>query len=865
MTTGPGEELVGELVDALTVDEAAALCAGFDMWRNHRVKRLGLGAIKVSDGPVGVRGDGPIGSGTPSVVLPCPTAMGATWDPALVRSAGEVLADEVRDRQASVLLAPTVNLHRTPLAGRNFECFSEDPHLTAELAAAYIDGVQSSGVSACVKHFVANDQEWERHSISAEVSERALRELYLLPFEVAVTRARVWMVMSAYNRLDGTFCSEHRWLLTDVLRGEWGFDGAVVSDWGGTHSTVPAALGGLDWQMPGPPTRFGPPLADAVRAGEVPEDVVRAMAANVLGVARRTSLLDGERTPGEVSPESPERSVDRPEARAVARSIAAASMVLLGNRDGALPLDPVPASIAVVGPSANLAWVQGGGSAQLNPRSTVTPLEGIVARFSPVGSAVVHEPGVLSVRSMPLLDRRHLEALAAESPGVAAAMTGPHDEFFLTAEYYDNPEFAGEPVSVVPMRAATTMWGGVLPPGIEGTYWARWRATFVTPADVPEGASVRFGITSAGPSRLWVDGTEVCSLWDERTPGESFFGLGSVEVTADVAAEPGARLEVVFELSNDGSPFVSAGQVGAGIVPPPDGVQRAVAAAAGADVAVVVVGLDHDTETEGRDRTTLALPPEQDDLVRAVAAVNERTVVVVNAGAPVLMPWRDEVAAVVQMWYPGMEGGHALADVLSGDVNPSGRLPTTFPAELSDTAAHHAGNPAHYPGVDGQVHYDEGVFIGYRWFDARDLTPQWCFGHGLSYTRFEYRDVELNVVDPPSAGPLSPDERPGGEPVVEVSVTVANIGDRDGHEVVQVYVAPPVGDLARPRRELRGFTRVFVPAGGQVRVSIPLDRRALAAWDPDAGGWVVAAGTHHVEVGASSRDLRASASFDVAP
>jgi beta-glucosidase len=290
-----------------------------------------------------------------------------------------------------------------------------------------------------------------------------------------------------------------------------------------------------------------------------------------------------------------------------------------------------------------------------------------------------------------------------------------------------------------------------------------------------------------------------------------------------------------------------------------------VAAAAAADVAVVVVGLDHDTETEGRDRTTLALPSEQDDLVRAVAAVNERTVVVVNAGAPVLMPWRDEVAAVVQMWYPGMEGGHALADVLSGDVNPSGRLPTTFPAELSDTAAHYAGNPAHYPGVGGQVHYDEGVFIGYRWFDARDLTPQWCFGHGLSYTRFEYRDVELNVVAPLSAGVLSHDERPGGEPVIEVSVTVVNVGDRDGHEVVQVYVAPPVGDLARPRRELRGFARVFVPAGGQVRVSVPLDRRALAAWDPDAQGWVVAAGTHHVEVGASSRDLRASASFDVAP
>ena len=865
MSGGPGEDLVGELVDALTIDEAAAVCAGFDMWRNHRVKRLGIPAIKVSDGPVGVRGDGPIGSGTPSVVLPCPTAMGATWDPALVRRGGEVLAAEVRDRQASVLLAPTVNLHRTPLAGRNFECFSEDPLLTAELAASYIDGVQSHGVAACVKHFVANDQEWERHSISAEVSERALRELYLVPFEVAVTRSRVWMVMSAYNRLGGTFSSEHRWLLTDVLRREWGFDGAVVSDWGGTHSTVAAALAGLDWQMPAPAIRFGPPLADAVRAGEVPEDVVRTMAANVLGVAQRTGVFDGGLTPGMVAPEPSEQSVERPIARQVARELAAASMVVLTNPDGALPLDPQPGSVAVIGPSADLAWVQGGGSAQLHPRSTVTPLEGLVARFSPVGTTVVHEPGVLSVRSMPLLDGRYLVPLSADAPGIAAAATGPDDAFFVQAEYFDNPAFAGQPASVIPMRAATTMWGGVLPPGIDGTYWARWRATFVVPAGLPEGASVRFGITSAGPSRLLVDGTEVCSLWDERTPGESFFGLGSVEVTADVDVAAGQRLEVVFELSNDGSAFVSAGQIGAGIVPPPDGMERAVAAARDAEVAVVVVGLDHDTETEGRDRTTIALPSEQDDLVRAVAAVNGRTVVVVNAGAPVLMPWHDDVAAVVQMWYPGMEGGHALADVLSGDVNPSGRLPTTFPTDLATTAAHAAGDPRQYPGVDGEVHYDEGVFIGYRWFDYREITPQFCFGHGLSYTRFTYDEPAVTVLAPLVGGPLAADERPGGEAVAEVSVTVTNIGDRDGHEVVQVYVAAPAGAADRPVRELRGFTRVWVPAGSQVSVSVPLDRRAFATWDETVGGWVVPPGTYQVDIGASSRDLRASLPVDIAP
>lgn len=872
MSRTPIPAVADQLVGELTVAEAALVVAGFGMWHNHRITRLGIGAIKVTDGPVGARGAGEIGSGTPSLVLPCPTSMAATWDPDLLQRAGAALADEVRDRSASVLLAPTVNLHRTPLAGRNFECFGEDPHLTARMAVGYITGVQSAGVSACVKHFVANDQEHERHTISAEVSERALRELYLVPFEAAVTEAGVWMVMSAYNRLNGTYCGEHPWLLTDVLRGEWGFDGAVVSDWLGTHSTAEAALAGLDWEMPGPVQHFGVRLAHAVDAGDVPADVVLSMARNVLGVAARTGMLDNL-TAGVVPTEAPERSVDRPQARALARELSAAGIVVLANAVPAggdrpmLPLDPAPGTMAVIGPNADGAWIQGGGSAQLKAHHVVTPLDGLLDRFASSGTGVVYEPGCLSVRSMPLLDGRSLAALPDATPGIAEASTGPDDSFCVLAEYFDNPDYDGDPVSVVPMRAATGMWAGVMPPGITGTYWARWHATM----EVPAGASARFGITSAGPSRLLVDGVVVCDLTGDRQPGESFFGLGSAEVTGDaapvvapeaVASSAGAAdtslsgtrtLKLTYELSNTGSEFLSAGQVGAAVVPAPDAVDRAVAAAGAAEVAVVVVGLNHDTETEGRDRTTLDLPPEQNDLVAAVAAANARTVVVVNAGAPVHMPWRGDVAAVVQLWYPGQEGGHALADVLSGDVNPSGRLPTTFPASLADNPSH--GN---YPGENGKVHYAEELLIGYRWYDEHNIEPEWCFGHGLSYTTFDHGPPTIERVGELVGGPLAAGERPGSDAVVLCTIDVTNSGGRDGHEVVQCYVEPPAGTVGRPQRELRGFVRVPVPAGATRQVTVGLNRRAFAGWDDAVAGWVVPAGEHQVHVGASSRHITGS-------
>lgn len=871
------------LADTLEVAEAAGVCAGFDMWRNHRVPRLGVGAIKVTDGPVGARGDGEIGTGTPALVLPCPTAMAATWDPGLVAEAGAALAAETRDRGASVLLAPTVNLHRTPLAGRNFECFSEDPRLTAAMATAYIGGVQSGGVSACVKHFVANDQEHERHSVSAEVPEVALRELYLLPFEWAVRVAGVWMVMSAYNRLGGTHCSEHAWLLGEVLRGEWGFEGAVVSDWLGTHSTVGAALAGLDWEMPGPPRFYGPALAAAVEAGEVPVERVRSMAANVWGVAARTGdpvVALADPRPGAPVATPPERSVDRPEARELARRISAASIVLLTNEsvDGCsvLPLGPAPQRIAVIGPSADVPRPQGGGSAQLNPLGTVTALAGLRERFG--AAAITHEPALPPAGLTPLLDARLLEPLAVDAPGVAEAMAGPHDRFVVAAEYFADPACAGEPVAIEPMRGATVMlWSGMAPPGVGEVWGSRWRSTLVVPEGTAAGSSLRVGLCSVGPARLVVDGVVVCDLWEGRDSGGSFWGFGSTEVTADLDVVAGQRLEVLVECTNEGSPLMGAARVGAALVPAAGGIERAAALAADAEVAVVVVGLDATTETEGEDRTTIALPEGQDELVAAVAAANPATVVVVNAGAPVAMPWRDDVAAVVQWWYPDMEGGHALADVLSGDVNPSGRLPTTFPASLTDSPAHHAGDPANYPGVDGHVRYDEGLLIGYRWFDARDIEPLWCFGHGLSYTTFDWSAprVATHLV----AGP-----RPAAEPprVVAATVTlgVTNTGSRDGHEVVQVYVSlpTPAGSAmsdpsTRPPRTLAGFARVWVPAGETVTASVDLDTRAFCLWDPSAGegpdggagAWVVPEGMHEVVVGASSRDLRGSVELHARP
>ncbi len=795
-----------DLADALTLDEQASLTAGDDVWNTVGLPERGLGRVKVSDGPVGVRGESH--TTTTSASFPCGTALGATFDPALVHRVAAALGDEARTKGVHVLLGPTVNLVRHPLGGRNFEAYGEDPLLTSTLATAFVQGVQSRGVAACVKHLVANDAEIERLTISSEVDERTLREVYLRPFEAAVLDAGVWSVMGSYNRVNGTFACEHEWLLRTVLKGEWGFDGLVISDWHATHDTVRCARGGLDLEMPGPSGRFGARLADAVRRGEVPAEVVADQARRVLRLADRVGATAG--------PEPEEQSVDDPGRWVLAREAAAAAMVLLRNEPLAggpvLPLDPTRLRrVAVIGPNAGQAMIQGGGSARVTPHRVVTPLAGLRARLGPEVEIVMEE-GCATGQVLPVLDDRL--ALAGDEPGILM-------------EYRADP---GGPVLFSnTLPHLDPVWYGRFSPAVDpDRFHVTARATIVAPRT----GTYVLGLTSVGPARVTFDGTLVIDTV-EAGPGSSFFGFGGAELTAEIELEAGASGELVVQYPRPENQLAGF-RVGLRAPLGDDPIGRAAAAAAGADVAVVVVGTDEEWETEGRDRQTMSLPGEQDELVRRVVEANPNTVVVVNAGAAVDLPWADLVPAILVAWFPGMAGGEALARVLVGDDEPGGRLPFTVPSDLADAPCDISrADPA------GQLRYTEGLLVGHRWYLTHDVEPRWWFGQGLSYTTFSW------------GSPVAPGSWSLGSPLV-VTVPVANTGRRLGTEVVQAYLRRPASTLARPRSVLGGFANVRLGAGAAAEVTVEIDLAALRHWD--GTGWVIEPGPLEIRVARSAGD-----------
>ena len=804
------EQLIGEL----TVDEKAVMVAGVDLWHTAPVPRLGIPALKVTDGPAGARGER--WTGRMSHSFPCGTALGATWNRDLVRTVGTRIGGEARRKGAHVLLAPTVNNHRHPLAGRNFECYSEDPFLSARLAVEYITGVQSTGVGCSVKHFVANDSEFERMTISSEVDARTLREISLVPFEAAVLEAGTWSLMSAYNRVHGTYCSEHA-MLNDLVKGEWAFDGVIMSDWYGTHSTVPAARAGLDLEMPGPAQFFGVHLADAVRAGDVPEEILDDKVRRILLLLERAGGLDHPEV-------RPEQSIDDPEDRAVIRRAATESFVLLSNPDGLLPLVAPSATaeakplLAVIGPNASVAMIQGGGSARVSQFPPVTPLAGLRERFGDAFD-IEHERGCSSFKQTPVLDMTVLD--------------GP-----LTISYYEGRERSGEPALVEPGDRGWFTFTGPFTPEVPEEFSMRITGTL----SVPESGVWTFGLVQIGRARLSIDGAVVVDNWEPTGRSEQFMGFASAEVTGTIDLVAGDRhdLEVEYVLAG---PSMGALAIGCTPPTPPDLMERAVALATRADAIVCVVGTDGDWETEGNDRESMTLPPPQDDLVRALLAANPRTAVIVNAASPVAMDWAAGAGAVMQCWFAGEEWGHALADVLSGDVTPSGKLPTTIPVDIEDTPAFKS-----YPGENGSVRYEEGVFVGYRWYDAHTIAPRYCFGHGLSYTTFALDAPQVSTAEL-SLRALTDGDR------VRVVVPVHNTGARRGAEVVQCYVHDVESSVTRPPQELKAFAKLWLDAGADGEVTLDLDRRAFAFWDVESGGWAVEPGAFELRIGTSSRDI----------
>ncbi|MGW7307322.1 beta-glucosidase [Streptomyces sp. NPDC054835] len=801
------EEAVEAALAKLDLDAKTRLLAGQDMWSLPALPEIGLASLVLSDGPIGVRGVRWTAD-DPSVALPSPTALAATWDPALARRAGRLLAQEARRKGVHVLLAPTVNLHRTPLGGRHFEAYSEDPYLTGAIGTGYVQGVQDGGVGTTVKHYVGNDAETDRFTVDNRIAPRPLRELYLAPFEAIVKNAHPWGIMTAYNRINGTTMTEHRYLVNEVLRGEWGFDGYNVSDWMAARDTKGDIEGGLDVAMPGPHTVYGEALAAAVRTGDVEESAVDAAVRNVLRLAARVGALEG--APAVVT--EPPAAID---GDALAREVARRGFVLVRNENGALPLKP--GSVALSGAAARDARVLGGGSAQVFPDHTVSPLDGLTAAL-PEGALTFRVGADPSEELAPADQGFTLRAVCRDADGtVLGEGTLPNGQV----------QWIGDdlPAGVTHEALASVEVIGSFTPRESGEHSFGTRGL---------GA---FAITVAGEALF--DGVQ--AMGPETDPFEAFFGSpverGRVALTAGETVE----VSLLHTLDKEFAaplPAVMFSFVHLGPRRDPDElIAEAVEAARAADTAIVVVATTERVESEGFDRKDLTLPGRQDDLVRAVAAANPNTVVVVNAGSPVEMPWREEVAAVLLSWFPGQEGGAALADVLTGAEEPGGRLPTTWPVALADVPV------TEVTPTDGELPYKEGVFIGYRAWDKAGTAPAYPFGHGLGYTTWTYDSL---VVTPDGA-----------------TVRLTNTGERTGRETVQLYLAPVGDSVERPARWLAAFASVEAAPGETVETTVELPRRAFEIWDEERSAWTLVTGGYEVLAAHSLADARLTATLEL--
>jgi beta-glucosidase len=805
------EHRVADLLVRLTIKEKAALVAGADNFSTIALPRLGIAPMRFADGPNGVRST----RGDAATAFPTGVAMAATWNPELIARAAAAIGREARALGVHVVLGPNINIQRTPLAGRNFETYSEDPLLSGIIGTSFVRGLQSEGVGASVKHYVANEQERQRRIGSSNVDERALREIYLAPFEMIVRQAQPWTIMSAYNRLNGMFMTENRRLLTEVLKREWGFDGMVMSDWGAVHTTVEAANAGLDLEMPGPARYYGDMLVKAVRNTQVDMAQLDDNVRRVLRTLFRTGVMDGMRRPaGELGSERH---------RHIAVDVARDSITLLKNERGLLPLSRERVrSIAVIGPNADAAIIQGGGSANVIPARIVTALESL-RELS--GMHVEYAQGVDNELVTPAADSRLLSTTATrEVQGLQFAI-------------YANAKFAGRPASSgVDTYFNKLSLGEGLTPAQEDPISARWSGYFW-----PSKSGVyEFSLTQVGSAVLTIDGVRII---DDETPtrppaGAELFPIPMRVVQLELRAGRGYPILLEYV-----SGTLAFHLFRFGIRPPAGTIDEAVRIARDADVALVFVGVSTTSETEGADRRDMELFGPQNELVEAVAAANPNTVVVLNNGAPLRLPWIDRVSAVLEAWLPGQEGARAVAEVLLGMANPCGKLPLTFPRRLED-------NPSYLYYSNGRdAHYGEGVFVGYRYYEKRKVEPLFPFGHGLSYTTFEYASLR------------APDEVLAGQPI-HVSVEVTNTGAIAGRETVQLYVGDEVTqDVVRPVKELKGFHKVELAPGESQLVRFTLNTHDLAYYDVHRRAWITTPGKYRLYVGSSAADIRATRSF----
>jgi beta-glucosidase len=795
-----------KLIDKLTLEEKIKILSGYDAWYTNKIERLNIPSLKMSDGPNGVRGDGK--SGKSSACFPCAISVGSTWNMELVNELGKELGNEAKAKDVDVLLGPTINIHRHPLGGRHFECFSEDPFLTGKIAIDYVKGVQSKEVAACLKHFVGNDTEFERYTVSSNIDEKTLREMYLLPFEMAIKEANAQVVMSAYNKLNNIYCSSDSNLLINILKNEWGFNGYVVSDWGAATETIENASGGLDLEMPGPAKTWGKNLLKAVNDKKVSiemiDDKVKRIL-NVLNFSKRYKKHNNQS----------ENIVNSTSQQQLLKRAAQEGMVLLKN-ENILPIKKDTSSIGIIGPNGTKAQIIGGGSATLVPYYESHPIEAFKSSFNE-NTLIQSSKGCHTYRYLPEINK----SLTKE------------DGFLV--EYFNVTEDGNDFISCKVLTGskfwifegfAKDIIGGNKKPDI----LVKFSCTY-TPNITGEH---NFEIFAIGKSKLLIDETEVIDNWTNTSPGDAFFAHGTTSKRGGKVLKKNKTYKIEIQYKFEGNfPAIYIG------CQPPDKIDlmdEALKIAKEVEQVVLMVGTNSDWETEGNDRVDFNLPGKQNELIEKVLEINPNTIIVLNTGSPINMPWINKAKAVIQSWYAGQEYGNALVDILTGDINPSGKLPTTFPVNLSDTPAFES-----YPGKNLQMDYDEKLLVGYKWYDKNLIEPLFPFGHGLSYTEFEYSDLKIKKDMNNS---------------FICSYMIKNTGDTCGSEISQCYVQPNESYNNEPIKTLQGFDKTFLNPGESKEIEILLGKRNLSSWDLSKNDWDIKYKEYDILIGSSSRDIK---------
>ena len=793
------EQRVDAILKKMSLEEKIDYLGGVDGFYIRANERLGLPALKMADGPLGLRNNGP------STAYPGGIALAASWDTELARRMGAMIGRDARARGVHFLLGPGVNMYRAPMCGRNFEYFGEDPFLAARITVAYIAGVQAQGVSATVKHFLGNNSEVDRHHTSSDIDERTLREIYLPTFEAAVKEAHVGAVMDAYNLVNGVHMTQNASLNDELLKKEWGFDGIVMSDWDATYDAIAAANAGLDLEMPSGKFMNRATLLPAVEQGKVTVATIDDKVRRILRKAIQFGWLDRDQTDTQVS-------LFSEEGRALALEAARSSIVLLKNEGQLLPLDKKKIrSVAVIGPNAYPAVPVGGGSAHVKPFLAVSFLQGLADHLADI--ATVHfSRGVTT-----------LSEIFDSTDFVTAAKDGQRG---LTGEYFDNDGLSGTPRLTRLDERVNFNWDRpqVWPLGRGKDASARWTGFFIPPTS----GDYRWAISSYGLNeyRLFLDGKLLFDRARQREP----IGVKTVPLEAEHAYA--IRLEYVHR-DHHSNLGLGVGRADRVLDP------NVHSLAAGADVAIVFAGFDPTNEGEGQDRT-FELPSPQDELIETVRRANRNTIVVMTSGGGVDMArWVDQIPAIVQAWYPGQEGGIALAQILFGEFSPVGKLPVTFERRWEDSAVH----GSYYPNADKKILYREGVFLGYRHFDKTGIKPLFPFGHGLSYTTFKYGGMII-----------SPDTMVG-EGLATVSFDVTNTGNREAAEVSQLYVGDRHASVPRPIKELKGFAKTQLRPGETKRVEIKLDRRAFSYFDDKSRRFRADSGDFEILVARSVQEI----------